>query len=263
MNLKKILLHYKEKLYKEFNLIPVIGCELEFYINKPCPEIMQADLGIVEEQGKNQFELRLGPTADIPLLLEGIEASKKKIIKVLKKHGAKALFVAKPFDVQPGSALHMHLNFSQDVGGGKFEMISTVLDHAIGGLLYTLPELMIFFAPKKDSYKRYIVKSMTSPKNISWGRNNRTTALRLVSNCVTVARIEHRVAGADVDPLGAMTAILFGAYIGMKEKISPAPPTYGLAFDPQYDLTPLPTTLTEAKKNFTKSKFSDMFTSFV
>jgi len=260
MNLGKILLRYKEKLHREFNLIPVIGCELEFYISQPCPEIMQTGLNIVKEEGQNQFELRLGPTADIFKLFEMLDTSKEKITKTLDSHGTKALFEAKPFDKRPGSALHMHLNFLQKADN-KFKLTPTVLEHTIGGLLHTMSELMIFFAPSESSYKRYSVKSMTSPKNISWGRNNRTTALRLISNSATVSRIEHRVSGADADPWGIAAAILTGSYIGIKEKISPTPPTYGLAFDPQYDLVSLPLTLDEAKKNFTKSKFSDMFIS--
>ena len=104
---------------------------------------------------------------------------------------------------------------------------------------------------------------MTSPKNISWGYNNRTTALRLLKNFDGIARIEHRVAGADADLLEVIAAILYGSYIGMKEKMIPTSPIYGLGFDPQYNLIPLPATLTEAKKNFTRSKFLDILTLFM
>ena len=154
----------------------------------------------------------------------------------------------------------MHLNFiCKDIADSY--QSTAELKFVIGGLLYTIADFMIFFAPNKNSYKRYTTKSMTTPHNISWGYNNRTTALRILKNSKGNPRIEHRVSGSDANPLKVASAMLCGAYLGLREQITPIPPTYGLAFDPQYNLTSLPTTLTEAKKNFTKSKFSDMFSS--
>jgi glutamine synthetase len=254
MNLEKILLLYQANLQKEFNLIPILGCELEFYVTKPSEELMNIGFDLVKEDGRNQFEIRLHPVKDILQFLHSIEAAKKKILSIegVKSEGA---FAAKPFENQPGSALHMHLNFiSCDSSFAR-----SALEHSIAGLLHTLPDLMIFFAPYVDSYKRYATKSMTAPTNISWGPNNRTTSLRLIKDYKKTPRIEHRVAGSDANPLEVATAILFGSYIGIKEKLLPPKPTYGLAFDPQYNLPLFPNSLAEAKKNFTKSKFSSMF----
>jgi glutamine synthetase len=245
MNLRTILQRYLEKLQNEFNLIPVIGCELEFYVSRPSPELMSLGLDMVEERGHNQFEIRLGPTTDIFKLIKELEAAKEKIVRCVTK----ASFKAKPFEDQPGSALHMHLNFMTTEGLHE----PAALSHAIAGLLHTMPELMIFFAPTSASYKRYSSESMTTPTKIAWGPNNRTAALRLIKDHNQTPRLEHRVAGSDADPTNVAAAILFGSYLGIKDKLIPDPPVYGLAFDPQYNLPSLPPTLNAAKKNFTKS----------
>ncbi len=297
MSVKETLLSYKEKFHKEFNLIPVLGCELEFYSSSSEPVI---GLDVVKEDGHNQFEIRLGPTEDIFQLLKDISDAKKN----LKKCGG--MLAAKPFEHQPGSALQIHLNFippravsplpssrrrpgpstatippkgwhstkDDPFGGSLIGLgpglrrddgigVEQALDYAIGGLLHTMPDFMIFFAPHEDSYKRFEAKSMTTPTTISWGPNNRTAALRLLKDFNKVPRIEHRVAGADADPAEVIMAILLGSYIGIKEKLPPIKPTYGLAFDPQYNLALLPASLAEAKKNFTTSRFSSMFASLV
>ena len=282
MNLEKILQFYTEKLYKEFNLIPVLGCELEFYVisdehqelscyNLPNSlslkldnwhsEITLCNLDIIKERGSNQFEIRLSPTSNIYTLFEEIKLTKKKISEALKPYNAKALFTAKPFNHQPGNAFHIHLNFKHNYPSNNYQPIEE-LKFVIGGLLHTITDLMIFFAPNINSYKRYVTKSMDTPANISWGYNNRTTALRLVKDSESIPRIEHRVAGADAKPLETLTAILCGSYLGLKKRIIPMPPIYGLAFDPQYKKMAFPTNLIEAKNNFTKSQFWDMFNSF-
>jgi glutamine synthetase len=247
MNLRTILQRYLEKLQNEFNLIPVIGCELEFYVSCPSSELMRLGLDLVEERGRNQFEIRLGPTTDIFQLIKELEISKEKIVRC----DAKTSFKAKPFDDQPGSALHLHLNFVATAGPTD----PAVLNHAIAGLLHTMPDLMIFFAPTSASYKRYSSESMTTPTKIAWGPNNRTAALRLIKDHNKTPRLEHRVSGSDADPMSVAAAILFGSYLGIKDKLVPALPVYGLAFDPQYNLPSLPATLAEAKKNFTNSGF--------
>ena len=270
MHFKKILQFYQTKLHREFNLTPILGCELEFYIipkksekfsllkNGWHSEIISDSYSIIKERGHTQFEIIFKSSTDILSLLEIIISAKKNITELLAQYEFDVSFNAKPFHNQPGSGLHIHLNLEHE------NKISTQLFRfAIGGLLQTLSDFMIFFAPTSDSYKRYMNRSMTAPNTISWGYNNRTTALRIIKDCQNVSRIEHRVAGSDADPLEVITAIICGAYTGLSNKVIPIPPIYGLAFESQYKLTLLPTNLIKAKKNFTKSKFSDMFKALI
>lgn len=235
MEHEKTLKQYLNKLQKEFSLIPVIGCELEFYTNYPHDKMAkEIGLQIVAEEGKEQVEIRFPHTNEIYELASFVESTKKKILRLTKQNGAWTSFKAKPFKDRPGSAFQIHLNFLHQ---NTFEANHNpkYLLLAIGGLLHTLCDSMHHFAPSKSSYKRY-VQSMTTPTTISWGRNNRTAAIRMISTFGQIKRIEHRVPGADANALAACAAVIYGAYIGIKNKIPPPPETHGLAFSECYDL---------------------------
>lgn len=235
MDHAKTLHKHLQKLQKEFSLVPIMGCELEFYTNYPYDKIAEAiGLQVVAEEGKEQAEIRFLPTTDIYQLAKQVESTKKSILRIAKQKKAWASFKAKPFEDRPGSAMQIHLNFLHK---DKLEKGATpqYLNWAIGGLLHTLCNAMPLFAPTKNSYKRY-VQSMTTPTTISWGRNNRTAALRIILGPNQVKRIEHRVPGADADALAACTGIILGAYTGIKKKLCPPPETHGLTFSECYDL---------------------------
>lgn len=236
MNFEPLLNKYRRKLKQKFELVPVVGCELEFYTNYPLDLfVRELNLDVVHEEGYNQAEIRFPHTTNVSEIVASIELTKKAIKAIAKKDGSWATFEAKPFVDQPGSAMQIHLNF---LDHGKLEEGSTphYLNLAIGGLLHTLPDCMPLFAPTKNSYKRYVAASMTTPTTISWGRNNRTAAIRIVSDYGRVKRIEHRVPCANANALKVCAAIIFGAYLGIKHKIKPPAETHGLAFSECYNL---------------------------
>jgi glutamine synthetase len=257
---------YTEKFANEFGLHPVIGCELEFYasdckIIDAIKEELKLELILTQltsEQGDKQFELKFLPSRNIQELLKTVEDIKQKITKVATKNNAKIYFDARPFKDQPGSALHIHLNFLDKYNKNAFakqkDQESVHLLYTVGGLLRVIRESMLFFAPSKESYKRYVV-SMETPVTISWGGNNRTTALRIPPGNKGFRRIEHRVPSADANIAAVIAVILSGAYVGMKKKIMPPEKIYGNSFDEQYNLKRLPNNITKAKKVFKTSKW--------
>ncbi len=184
----------------------------------------------------------------------------------------KALFHAKPYENLPGCGLHIHIGIDDMNGNSVMQRPgergsrgeeSEIMQYAIGGLCATMLKNFIHFAPTEESYLRFCAKRNelenvqnplathnNAPINVSWGGNNRTTAIRIpVSSYDESTRhIEHRVSGSDADPQAVINAVLEGIYIGIKEKISPPEKIYGNAFDKQYDfLKPFPKTLEEAK----------------
>ncbi len=137
------------------------------------------------------------------------------------------------------------------------------MQHAIAGLLATLPEAMPCFAPSDASYKRYATQYAHSkahynaPATISWGGNNRTVAIRIPTSTHTpeMRHIEHRVAGADADPHLVIAAILVGIMHGLSEKLSlTLPKIYGNAWERQYSMPPLPASLAEARKHYEEGR---------
>ncbi len=51
----------------------------------------------------------------------------------------------------------------------------------LAGVLATLPELMLMYAPNVNSYKRFVAGSW-APTSVTWGFENRTVALRAICN---------------------------------------------------------------------------------
>jgi glutamine synthetase len=79
------------------------------------------------------------------------------------------------------------------------------------------------------------------PRAIAWAHENSTTALRVPSGGPAARRIEHRVAGGDINPYLLLAAILGAALERAgRSRTSRRPPITGNAYD--QDLTQLPTT---------------------
>ena len=59
---------------------------------------------------------------------------------------------------------------------------------------------MSFYAPNVNSYRRFSAAE-SSPINLLWGYDNRTTGFRVPDASPDNYRIENRCPGADVNPL--------------------------------------------------------------
>src|SRR3990172_3846084 len=82
-----------------------------------------------------------------------------------------------------------------------------------------LPELMPFFAPTVNSYKRYQPASW-APLRIAWSYDNRTAGFRVVGSGSSL-RIECRIPGADCNPYLAYAAVLAAGLDGIRSRIEP------------------------------------------
>ena len=72
-----------------------------------------------------------------------------------------------------------------------------VFDAFVAGLLATLYDFTLLYAPNINSYKRFAVGS-PAPTTIAWGLDERC-AIRVLGQDQS-ARLENRVPGADVNP---------------------------------------------------------------
>jgi glutamine synthetase len=63
------------------------------------------------------------------------------------------------------------------------------------------------YAPTINSYKR-LVEGAWAPTTITWGVENRTTALRIINTTENYTRLETRIPGSDTNPYLAMAAAL-------------------------------------------------------
>jgi len=97
--------------------------------------------------------------------------------------------------------------------------MSQLMASAVAGLLATMREFTLLYAPNVNSYKRYQVGSF-APTAVRWGTDNRTCSLRLVGHSPASLRIENRVPGADVNPYLAVAGMVAGALYGIEQEMT-------------------------------------------
>ncbi len=161
---------------------------------------------------------------------------------VIYKNGAKEIaaqeglsitFMAKPNE-REGSSCHIHFSLRDAEGrsamlGDGPAHLSPTGQRVLAGLLATMREFSLLFAPNVNSYKRYQPGSF-APTALRWGTDNRTCALRLVGHGEGM-RVENRVPGADVNPYLAIAALVAGAVHGLEQKLELEPECTGNAYD--------------------------------
>jgi glutamine synthetase len=125
-------------------------------------------------------------------------------------------------------------------------------DAFVAGVLASMRELTLLYAPNVNSYKRF-VSSTFAPTRIAWGLDNRTCAVRLVGSGPS-ARLENRVPGGDVNPYLALAAMVAGGLYGIEQDLPLGPELTGNAHTA--DLPSLPRTLREARDAFTASELA-------
>jgi len=266
-----------ELLIADFKLTPVTASEIEFYMPDAgalLPEFWAgvesgcADAGIKlhgkgGEDGKDQYEISTFPSDPVKTARDTC-ALREIITKAASALVLAADFSAKPFADRPGSGLHIHVHLADAQGRNVFYKddiaISTALQHSIGGMLAWLCDCMAVFAPRPESFARFVPGS-NAPLTVSWGANNRTVAVRLPIAEHDNKHIEHRVSGADADPYMVMAVILGAIHYGLKNECQTGQQIYGDANLPIYTLTRLPITFEEALERLANSKlFEGYFT---
>ncbi len=195
--------------------------------------------GITQEGGAGQLEINLRH-GDPVKLADEIFYFKRLIREAALRHDCFATFMAKPIEGEPGSAMHIHHSvLSAETGQNIFtedgDAETPEFMHFIGGLQHYMPAATILFAPYVNSFRRY-VKDHAAPINVEWGRDNRTTAIRVPVADPQARRAENRIAGMDCNPYLGIAASLACGYLGMVEKIEPKPEFTGDAYDAEEEL---------------------------
>ena len=143
--------------------------------------------------------------------------------------------------------MHIHLSFLNKNGDNLCEN-QDFFENIVAGLLKFLMNSMIFFAPNEFSYERFRDPDFFTPQTISWGGNNRTTAIRTPDCIIKHIRMEHRVPGNDAEIEEVLIAILLAAGHGCKYKLQAPEKIFGNSFDDQYNLPKIPKDILEVRK---------------
>ena len=178
------------------------------------------------------------------------------------KHGIIPSFMAKQISSLPGCSGHIHQSLwdmekknNLFYDSNKANKISEVMNSFIAGQLICLPEIMPMFAPTINSYKR-LVERAWAPTNLTWGIDNRTIALRVLTSGKRSTRIEHRVVGSDTNSYLAMAAALASGLYGIKKGLKlETPATEGNGYE-DYSNRSLPKNLWESSQKMKQSKIA-------
>jgi len=179
---------------------------------------------ISSELGPGQFEINFNHHADALRAADETCLFKRCVVEVAKRHGFLASFIAKPLLDFAGNGLHMHISVVDADGANIFadgDSAHPRLQHAIGGLLDTMPASMSFWAPNINSYRRYRGGTSCAPVSLTWGHENRTVAFRIPLAKSGAWRVENRVPGADANPYLAMAVTLAALLHGIENQIEP------------------------------------------
>lgn len=139
------------------------------------------------------------------------------------RFGILPTFMAKVSSQLPGCSGHTHQSLWAD-GRNLFHdekephRMSSIFKSYVAGQLHCLPELLPFFAPTVNSYKR-LVDGYWAPTKPTWGIDNRTTALRIIPGSSKSTRLETRVPGADVNPYLAIAACIASGLYGVEKNL--------------------------------------------
>lgn len=151
---------------------------------------------------------------------------KTAVKEIAYQYGIMASFMAKWNENLPGCSGHVHQSlWSSDKSknlfydaGDQYNM-SDLMKHYTAGQLYCLPYILPMYAPTVNSYKR-LVEGAWAPTTVTWGIDNRTTALRVLHPSEKYTRLETRIPGSDTNPYLAMAASLASGLYGIKHKLA-------------------------------------------
>ena len=150
---------------------------------------------------------------------------KAGVKEIAAQYGIMASFMAKWNQQLPGCSGHLHQSLWDAAQQHNLfydeaapHRMTELMQHYVAGVLYALPHLMPMYAPTVNSYKR-LVTGAWAPTTLSWGVENRTTAIRVINPYEKATRVELRVPGSDSNPYLAMAASLASGLYGIRQKL--------------------------------------------
>ncbi len=173
------------------------------------------------EAAPGQFELNISP--DDPISAADHVAVARQVLKeVAHEHGHSVTFMARVSN-DYGNGLHIHHSLS-DADGPAFydaeqpDAMSAVAKRWVSGLMATGAAAVSLMAPSVNSYRR-VRGFVAVPTHLTWGADNKSTMLRVLTRSPGAARIEHRAGAGDMQPYYGVCAILAGGLAGLENDL--------------------------------------------
>jgi len=203
------------------------------------------------EHGPGQFEVNIH-YADALTAADHAVILKHAVKEIAAKHGHTASFMAKVRPDWAGSSGHVHQSLTTLDGAPVFAnsedpgSLSSVGKSYVAGVLELAPAFTAIFLPTINSYKRTESGAWVGSAG-TWGKDNRTVAIRAIPSDGPSARVENRLAGADANPYLVVAANVAAGLHGVRKGLTPPDPLTGNAFiAPPEVAPPLPNSLAAA-----------------
>ena len=173
--------------------------------------------------------------------------------EIAAEHGKAITFMAR-YDEGEGNSCHIQLSLrgaDEATAFSKNQGRTKVFDSFVAGLLATLYDFTLLYAPNINSYKRFAAGS-PAPTTIAWGLDDRC-AVRLAGQGPT-ARLVNRVPGGDVNPYLALAAMIAGGLYGLDHDLELGSELTGNIHPSDFPC--IPRTLREARQAFASSQIA-------
>ena len=157
------------------------------------------------------------------------------------KRGLTATFMAKWSMDYPGQSGHLHQSLLDSTEEALFydpdkeHEMSTLMRQYVAGQQHYLKPFLSLYAPTINSYTR-LVKGAWAPTAATWGVDNRTTALRVITGSEKSQRVEFRIGPADANPYLIAAASLGAGLLGIDKQLDPGEPLIGNAYEQEAQL---------------------------
>ena len=211
------------------------------------------------EWGRGQHEINVRYAEALDMADRHV-VFKQCLKELAEAAGMSVTFMAKFAADGAGSSCHIHFSLWRDgrnafpgphqLGRAKG---SDLFKHFLGGWIAHVPDVMVFYGPTVNSYKRYVDASW-APTRLAWSYDNRTAGFRVVGEGQSL-RIECRIPGADCNPYLALAASLASGLDGIANRIEPPECFVGDIYAAK-NLPRVPYTLAQAVDAFERSDFA-------
>lgn len=236
--------------------------QLEPLLMQICDALETAGLPVEAcggEYAPGQVEINLTPSNPVGAA-DDLLFFRYAVKQLAERNGYLATFMGKPFSELSGSGLHVHQSlWLPEMRGNVFwdaesAGLSEPARRYAAGLLRYLGEAHLIAAPTPNAYRRAAGHSF-APTNLSWGRDNRSVAVRALTRGSGGTRWETRVAAADANPYLVLACQLSAGLAGIAEELQLAPQMSADAYT-STDAEPLPAHLAGAIERLRDSTFA-------
>jgi len=237
---------------EDYNILQ--GTRQEFFTREVRRHLKATGFAVESSKGEwglGQHEVNV-KYSEVLQMADNHALLKQCMKEIADQTGVSVTFMAKPHHGQAGSSCHLHLSLRRD-GKNAFDGETDEFRWFLGGWMAHAAEMMVFYAPTINSYKRFEDMSW-APTRIAWSRDNRTAGFRVVGHGPSL-RIECRIPGADANPYLAFAAAMASGLDGIKDKIEPPPMFEGDVYSAR-TLPRVPYTLEHAVDLFVNSEFA-------